>query len=148
MTTKVIIKNFLKVVSVVLLILITYFFFLWYTYIDETVTSGEAFGLNIGNTKLDTYSKIWGAISDLNYDPSSVYIEIEVNADVSELLATDPGYKIMANTLLHEIGYESFKKEDRWDFYFNSSYFNSLSLRFCEDKLCEIHRHRKFFEIP
>ena len=141
-------KSIIIIVSVVLFLLLTYFFYLWYTYIDETVTSGEAFGLDIGDSKLDTYNKIWDAISYLNYEPSSVYIEIEVNAEVSELLATDPGYKVLVNTLLHKSGYESFKNKDRWDFYFNSSYFNKLSLTFCEDKLCEIHRHRKFFEIP
>ena len=148
MTAEVIMKSSLFVVATVLLALLIYFFYLWYTYIDETVTSGEAYGFTIGDTKFDTYNKISGAISDLNYHPSSVFIEIEVNEDLSELLATDPGYKIMANTLLHEGGYNSFKGKDRWDFYFNRSYFNSLSLKFCEDKLCEIYRHRKFFEIP
>ena len=120
-------------------------FYLWYSYIDETIVSGSAYGFTIGDSKLETYEKTSPALSKLG---DNVYMEIKVTPETAGVLATNPNYTILVSSFFHEVGYPSFETRNRWDFYFNGSYFNKLSLIFCNKKLCEVYRHRKYFELP
>jgi hypothetical protein len=80
--------------------------------------------------------------------PQDIYISIKVTEETAELLATRPDYTILVPSFLHDVGYPRFATEDRWNFYFENSYFNVLSLKFCGEVLCEVYRHRKYFELP
>jgi len=148
MKLKLITNLFVYAVISFLLMAVGYLGYLWCTYIDETVTTGHAYGFSIGDGKLETYKKFPEVLGKLNSHASSIYIEIKVDAEHAELLATKPGYTMMVETLLHDVGYPAFQSKSRWDFYFDGSYFNSLTLKFCGETLCEIYRHRKYFEFP
>tara|TARA_R110002074_G_scaffold175316_1_gene338530 strand:+ start:184 stop:627 length:444 start_codon:yes stop_codon:yes gene_type:complete len=124
-----------------------YIVYMWYTYIDDTSVTGSAYGLNIGDSKYEVYGDLPLALTGLS-EFGRTFIEIKVDKATEVTLATNSDYTVFAQTLLHDIGYEKFKSLDSWEFYVNASYFNSLKLKFCEDKLCEIHRHRKYFELP
>jgi len=142
-------KFFAKIlICAVTSIFLTCLAYFWYTYIDETVITGQAYGFSIGDDKLTTYKNAAEVLPNLNGDSPSIYIEIKVDVDQAELFATNPDYLVMVKTLLHDVGYPAFQLKDRWDFYFEGSYFNSLTLKFCDEKLCEIYRHRKYFELP
>lgn len=147
MSFKFIIKFLTYVAIVILLMIASYIGYLWCTYIDETITSGQAYGFVIGDDKLATYKKAPGALAKLKNHTSTVYMEIKSDADSAKLLAAKPGHTVMVEALLHDVGYPVFKLNNQWDFYFNGSYFNTLSLKFCDEKLCEIYRHRKYFEL-
>jgi len=137
----------LKILGAVFLAIAVYVFYLWFTYIDETVYSGTAYGLTIGDSKQDTYRKIPSSLSQLS-NSGDIYILIKVENDNQIDLATNSGHTIMVKTLLHDIGFQRFKDLDTWEFYIDASLFNSLKLKFCKNSLCEIHRHRKYFDLP
>ena len=77
-----------------------------------------------------------------------IFVEIKVDNVSSALLGTNADYTLLSQTLLHDVGFPYFNDKDEWNFYFNGTYFDSLSLKFCDDKLCEIYRHKKKFELP
>ena len=125
-----------------------YIAYLWLTYIDETITSGQAYGFMIGDDKLTTYKKSPTSLAKLEKHNSVVYMKIISNSDTAGLLAAAPEQTIMVEAVLHQVGYPRFKELNQWDFYIDGSYFNRLSLKFCDERLCEIYRHRKYFEGP
>ena len=141
-------KKILIAIIVLLSILGLYVGYLWATYIDEITSSGSMYGLTIGDSKETVYAELYRALESIEGRPREVYISVKVTSEAAELLATRPDYKILVPSYLHDVGYPKFAKMDRWDFYFENSLFNRLSLKFCEDKLCEIYRHRKYFEVP
>ncbi|AOW78757.1 hypothetical protein A3Q34_19085 [Colwellia sp. PAMC 20917] len=134
--------------SILCFLFLSYPAYLWLTYIDETVTSGSAYGLKIGANKNNVYKSLARSLSQFKGDGDSVFIQIKVTTETAKDLATKPDFNVMVEPLFHPIGFSSFEKQDTWSFYVNASYFNSLKLKFCEEKLCEIHRHRKYFELP
>jgi len=141
-------KRIMYVVFAAIMLVMCYISYLWYTYIDETIMAGEAYGFEIGDDKLTTYKKAPMALANIKGHASLVYYEVKSDLASAELLGASPGYNVMVEATLHEIGYPIFKLRDRWDFYVDGSYFNVLSLKFCDERLCEIYRHRKNFEIP
>ena len=141
-------KFSLFAVSLVVLIVSGYAGYYWYTYIDETITEGQGYGFVIGESKAEAYKKAPGALIRLEGENTSVYIEVKVDADSAELLATRADYPLMVPAKLDDVGYPLFELQDLWEFFIDGSYYNNLKLKFCDEMLCEIHRHRKNFEIP
>ena len=133
---------------IVILLLLCYPLYLWATYIDKTVTEGEEFGFVIGETKEEVYSKAASRLAKLNNKPAYFFIEIESDEENSALFGALPGSRIMVQTLLGPSGYSYLESQDEWKFYFGGAYWNSISLRFCDNSLCEIYRHRQYFELP
>jgi hypothetical protein len=88
------------------------------------------------------------ALSKIKKESESIFIQVKSNDELAPYVATDPDFDVMLRPLFHEIGYESFAAKDNWEFYVNASFTNVLKLEFCEGKLCKIHRHRKYFELP
>jgi len=148
MNFKVFIKLIKYLLIIILLIIATSVGYLWLTYIDDTITSGQAYGFTIGDDKETTYEKAPRALSMLKGYNSIVYMEIKSDVDSAELLAAESNHTVMVEALLHDVGYPAFRIKAQWDFYIDGSYFNKLSLIFCDEKLCEIYRHRKYFEFP
>jgi hypothetical protein len=133
---------------VVLILLFLCVLYFWVGYINKTVSVGDAYGFTIGDSKIETYKKASGMLKNLSINDSPIFIDVVVTDSSSLLLSTNSGFTVMAQTLLHESGFVNFKEKDKWSFYFHGTYFDSLSLKFCDERLCEIHRHRKRFEIP
>jgi hypothetical protein len=122
--------------------------YLWIGYIDKTISVGQAYGFTIGDSRIDTYKKASGMLKNLGINNSPIFIDVVVPESSSDLLSTEEGFTVMTQTLLHESGFSSFKNKNKWRFYFHGTYFDSLTLSFCGESLCEIHRHRKRFELP
>lgn len=145
---KIIIMYYIYAVIIGIALMISaYIAYLWYTYIDETITSGEAYGFVIGENKLETYHKAPVNLAASKDHKSTVYIEIKSDPSCAKLLAVKPGHLLMVEAILHDVGYSAFESKNQWDFYFDGTYFDKLSLKFCDEKLCEIYRHRKKFEL-
>lgn len=129
----------------ILLSVATYFFF---QFERATVTEGEYLGLTIGETKEVVYQKVGPAISRTRPADSRIFIEIEVTGKISNILGVQSGHHAMVETRLTIDGFENLKGSDQWKFYIGASYMNILTLRFCDDRLCEIRRMKKPFEFP
>lgn len=107
--------------------------FLYVTYINDTVEEGSGYGFTIGQTKEEAYlaaRKYYG--------------------DVFILHPIDKGgYGPHVEFSFSDEEYGLIKDRNRWDFYFSEdSFFNAVKLKFRENRLFYIHRHRKYFEVP
>lgn len=130
----VVLKFILVVVVLAVLYVGGWFFYWWITYIDKTVTKGEAYGFKIGQTKEEVYA----AARDV-FAGKSVYIlyplDHQDHGPHKEIKFLDSEYNLIAD-------------RDSWEIYYNQTYFNTLWLSFENDSLIEIYRHRKNFELP
>lgn len=141
-------KFILGVIFSFFVFLTLFFLYLASAYIDEKFTEGSAYGFSIGDSKEDVFSDSLGSLSSLSSGGGQVFISVKVDNQSSNLLNTSAGYTVMVQTLLNLEEKPSFYNEDSWEFYFEASYFDSLRLSFCDQKLCEIYRHKKMFELP
>ena len=142
-----------QILSIVLVssaaVVATHVLYLWITYIDEIVVDGSAYGFHIGDSKSETYRKAAGALYGLSESGfSAPYIRIKVDKQHEEFFATRIDIPLLIQTHLHDVGYRKFSEQESWEFFIDGSYFNFIRLRFCGDELCEIYRHRKYFELP
>ena len=112
-----------------------YVTYLWVTYIDETVTSGTAFGFTIGATKHEALASA-GALT--NHPDTVVYVSYGPRAGDNFTVPPSPTH----------IG--QLQGHDRWQVLLDGdgNFFNSTRLIFRDGKLAEIHRHRQHFELP
>lgn len=141
-------KPILYLIVACVAVLVTWISYLYLTYVNETVASGGWHSLTIGDSKEVAYAKVPGIFAELNPSAPKIFIEIIANDQTAMHLAVDVGYTTMVATRMDDIGFNLFYTRDVWKFYIDASYHNSLTLTFCDDQLCEIHRHRKFFELP
>jgi len=138
----------LKVTTLlILLIVVMYPLYLWVTYIDVSYKTGSAYGLTIGDSKQKVYNNLSIPFKNITKPRDKIFIQIKSTKEMAVELATDANFDVMIEPLFHEAGFESFKLDDNWEFYINGSFFNVLRLKFCDEKLCEIYRHRKYFEF-
>jgi len=141
------IKFFSQLLLIVIAIVAIYGFYLWNTYIDESTVQGSAYGFAIGETKEEVYKKAPSLLFKLSSN-NMFFTMVKVDSGSQEILATRLDFPILTQTLLHEVGYERFKLKNTWEFYFEGSFSDSLRLKFCDEILCEIYRHRQYFELP
>ncbi|MCK5707228.1 MAG: hypothetical protein KAI43_06195 [Candidatus Aureabacteria bacterium] len=136
-------KNRLKnlvlgaVIAFLLLIIIptmSYVGYLTFTYIDDTVITGEKYGFKIGESKEVVFQKARELYKD-----QTVYVLHPLDQNNH-----GPHKQIGFN----EKEYPLLSERDEWRIYYDEKYFNSIRLKFKEGKLVEIHRHRKYFELP
>ncbi len=111
-------------------------FYWWVTYIDESVTSGSAYGFTIGHTK-EVVAKQF-PIMDEDYPQLHVYVSYGRRAG--------DNFSIPAN----EHAINRLISHDKWDLLLNGQweFFDSIDLYFENNKLVKIHRHRQNFELP
>lgn len=138
----------LSVVGVAIIVVLGWVLYQYLYYIDETITEGEAYGLTVGSTKLETYSNIRRAFQKIDPDNPRVFMLRRVSQETSAWALARPGRHLFVETPLEEGWYSELEHENVWEFYVGPSFYNSLTLTFCEDRLCEIYRHRKAFELP
>jgi len=112
------------------------------------VTEGTYLGLAIGDSKQASYEKVSGALRELNSSDPRVFIEIEVDQAASQVIGMDVGRHAMVQSSLAPSAFERFEGADQWKFYVSASYMNSLTLEFCDERLCRISRMKKPFELP
>ena len=131
---KILIRIILISVVVIIVGLIGYFVYLKATYIDDTVLAGEAYGFKIGDTQEETYFRTKNA-----FDSQAVFILFPLDKNGygphKELKFTDEEFNIL-------------REREKWEFFFDDGFFDSLKLTFKNGKLTSIHRHRQKFELP
>ena len=113
-----------------------YIFFLWATYIDDVVTSGNKYGFTIGSSKQQTYKNIV-AIKE-SYPNLIIYIPYGPHAGDNMTL-----HPIKAN-------FETARKHNHWELLLDGDgeFFNAIRLNHENNALTQIYRHRKYFELP
>jgi len=134
------VKVAIKILSLLVLIPIAFigclFLYYWLTYLDETVTKGEAYGFIIGDSKYATVENFEKIKS--SYPNTHVFVRYGKRAGDSFSIAAT----LSASDKL--------AKHDKWDVLLEGQYefFNSIDLKFEKGSLVEIHRHRQNFELP
>jgi len=123
-----------SIIAIVFIVVGGYATYCWFTYIDETVIEGKAYGLNIGDTKLEAFEKTKGI-----YQNKEIYI-------LHPLDKNDYGPHRKLTFQIED--YQIIKDIDEWTFYFDKGFFNLLELTFKNGVLTNIYRHRKNFELP
>ena len=106
------------------------------TYIDETVTSGSAYGFSIGSSKQQAIEQ------------ASALRETHPNAVLYVDFGPRAGDRFTVSPTLDQI--ERLEPHDQWSCQLDGpkEFFNTVRLTFLDDRLVEIHRHRKYFELP
>ncbi len=127
-----------RIVGAVLLVGVLYFAargaYYVLTYVDESITTGEAYGLRIGDTKESTFERLGRQFEDETVWIASPSDRYSVVADRDVKFSLEE--------------FNAIESQDHWQFYLNRSMLDSIRLAFTNDKLAEIYRHRQRFELP
>ncbi|RUO36778.1 hypothetical protein CWE13_07970 [Aliidiomarina shirensis] len=115
---------------------------------ESSLRIGDKHGLTIGDAKLEAYKKLPSFLSEYKSRGDRIFIVVKVTESASGYLATDPDFMILVEPLFNFSGEAEFMQEDTWTFYINGSYLDVIKLRFEDDKLIEIFRRKRFFELP
>jgi len=108
--------------------------FLGGCYIDESIDVGEAYGFKIGDSKKQAYLKAREI-----YQGKIIFI----------LYPTDKeGFGPHKKFDFSEENYQLIVSREKWEFFFDDGFYDSLKLTFVNDRLSNIHRYRKPFELP
>jgi len=115
---------------------------------EYSIKEGESFGINIGDSKEETYRNLSSFLSNFKGRNDKIFVSVEVFGKDIDYLATRPGFKILVEPMFHENGINYYKTKDSWTFFINASSLNFVELRFCNGKLCEIYRNKRPIELP
>lgn len=124
------------------------FLYMFAQFERKVITQGAYLGLAIGDTKKDVYRQVSSALAELSPSDSRAFVEIEVDSAVAGILGMSSGRHAIVQHGLEPAGFEYFRKTDQWRFHIGASYMNLLTLKFCDDRLCQITRMKKPFELP
>jgi hypothetical protein len=141
------VSTFVVITLALLLGVGAYIFYLWATYIDRAVDSGQAYGLSIGDTKLKTFEKLPIAFEQIG-SGQEIFTEVRADSAMAAKLGVSPGRHVMVQPRLDAFGSGALSAQDQWTFYVGRAHRDFLRLSFCNEKLCRIYRHRKYFELP
>ncbi|MEH6467096.1 MAG: hypothetical protein V7722_05655 [Porticoccus sp.] len=131
-----ILKSLLIIILLPILATGSYVFFLWATYIDNTVTEGSKYGFTIGTSMEQTYQDILSVKE--KYSKLMLYISYGPRAGDN---MTVPPTKENFETALSSEFWELLLDGD-------GEFFNVIRLKSDNNVLTEIYRHRKYFELP
>ena len=120
--------------------------YLWITYTSITITEGSAYGVSIGMNKEDVYKEARKYIVSNASDRSVLFTELNVSSDDRTLDLVSGKYLLQFYYI--PANYPHFEKQDKWTFFLEKNRTNSITFSFCDRKLCEIYRHRQYFELP
>jgi hypothetical protein len=129
-------KFLLAAVLVPTIIVVGYISYLYATYIDETVVSGSAYGFSIGSSKQQAIEHA----AALRKDHPNAVIYVDFGPRAGDRFTIAP----TADQI------DTLEPHDLWSFQLDgpTEFFNTVRLTFHDDRLIEIHRHRKNFELP
>ena len=126
-------RNILVAVGVSVLAVALWLGYAYFRYIDDTVTAGKAYGLEIGMSRSEAL-----VAARQTYNGREVYILHPVDED-------EWGPHVRVQSWSREET-RLFSERERWALYFDQGFFDVLKLKFRDDVLVEIHRHRKVIE--
>ncbi len=113
-----------------------YIAFLWITYIDETIESGEKYGFKVGASKEEVFGEI---LLQQEANPN-IFLYINYGRRAGDYIEVPP----------NSVSLQEIKDYKVWSLLYDGkgNYFNGLRLNFDGTKLSSIYRHRKYFELP
>jgi hypothetical protein len=124
-------KAFVFVVGLLALITVSFLWYFYLTYIDETTLEGAVYGYAIGQSKPEAYS-----VATVQF----------ANDEISGLHIWDPFETFDAT----DRNYPIIKSADLWTVFPDDrdNFRDSVKLHFSARELVKIHRHRQRFELP
>lgn len=114
---------------------------------SELVEKGSYRNLDIGMEKRLVYEKLPELIQEID-DDLVFFRSIEVNEPLSRELGVPEGMSIFVQTRLLATEFEFFENSESWELFIDGNYDHSITLKFCNDSLCEIYHHDQRFELP
>jgi hypothetical protein len=128
-------KALISAVLAPVLVVAGYIVYLWATYLDKTITSGSAYGFEIGASKQQTLTSS-GRLP--NYPGAVLYVSYGPRA--GDNFSIPPLPSNLPQLQLH----------DNWEVLLDGKgeFSNIIRLKFRDDRLIEIYRHRQNFELP
>ena len=129
-------KVFIRIVLSPFIAFGFYIAFLWITYIDETIVSGEKYGFEVGESKEDVFQKI---LLQQKSNPT-IFLYINYGGRAGDDIEVPP----------NSVSLEEIEHYKVWSLLYDGEgkYFNVLRLKFDNTRLSSIYRHRKHFELP
>lgn len=118
------------------LVVSAYVAYLWATYIDQTVTTGDGYGFSVGASKKDALLDV-RALSE-EYPELAVHVSYGPKAGDYYLWPVDTVE--LDNVWPHKTWHIQLDGKNE--------FHNIIRLHFENDSLREIYRHRKYFELP
>ena len=130
------VKILLAAVLTPTLVLGGYTGYLAATYINQTVVSGSAYGFSIGSSKQHVIQQ------------ASALREAHPNAVISVDFGPRAGDRFTLAPTTDQI--DRLMPHDQWNLQLDgpTEFFNTIRLTFQDGTLVEIHRHRKYLELP
>lgn len=129
-----ILKGISAIIGFIVTLILVYALYLYATYIDDTVTSGEAYGFTIGIEKEDALAQ-----ASKNFESESIYIiyprDIQGVGPFKKIIFDNEDKKIL-------------REMDSWKFYYGENVRNTIELTFTDNILFSIYRRRQNFEVP
>jgi hypothetical protein len=129
-------KFLLAAVLIPALVVGGYAAYLAATYINETVVSGSGYGFSIGSSKQHVIEQ------------ASALREAHPNAVIYIDFGPRAGDRFTVAPTSDKI--DRLRPHDQWSLQLDgpTEFFNTIRLTFQDGRLVEIHRHRKYFELP
>ena len=128
--------------------IIAYMGYLWLTYIDKDVESGRAYGLAIGQSKDQVLENLSVAFDRAGFISDQVFVEVPADAAMARTLGIVENRHVMIPVNQNDFDISKVYADDLWIFYSKKNHNDLLRLKFCDEKLCRIYRHRKNLELP
>lgn len=117
--------------ALVAVIVTVFIAFMYFSYIDKTVTEGALLGFEIGSTKAEVLATVKKIYKNKGLSLGhNIYDENDIRNELLDLEKDAP----------------LFYEKDKWRFYFG--YRNFVAFYFSNNSLVEIYRHRQYFEFP
>ena len=139
--------KFATVIVALVLLFWIWIGYLYFTYIDLLTEKGTAYALSIGMSKREAYDRMEEALRAVEGGDGAAFIELPaISADTG--LPYGPKIAELLPFERSEGTFLALKESNQWDFYLKRNYRDNLRLTFCNERLCEIYRHRKYFELP
>jgi hypothetical protein len=118
------------------------------TYLDESIVEGDAYGFVIGDSKYESYNKAKNSIGNIPiFGETEVFIYLNVDKKVAQAFDIELGRNRLIKVDFNDQEFKKIQVMDYWGFYFGESFNSSISLKFCDEKLCKIYRHRQYYEF-
>jgi len=128
---KIVFKTAVFVFGLLALVVVSFLWYFYLTYLDETAVEGSAYGFTIEQLKPDAY-----AVATDQFE----------NGEISGLHIMEP-FETFDPT---ESSFDAIQRADLWTLFPDErgDFFDSVKLHFGDGKLVKIHRHRQRFELP
>ncbi len=135
------------VLAAMLLGFLAWVAYLYFTYIDLIVESGTSYEISIGMSKRQVYDRLEAALYAVEGGDGNAFIDSTAeyrSADQKH----DPAISGLVAFERNDNTFNFLVESNQWDFFLEKNYRDFLRLTFCDERLCKIYRHRKYFELP